>query len=238
MANLHNLVTGWTDLAQSTRFRNRCPTTLILADEIANGEWDGLLGDVFKGEVNRPVVYVDEDGSRWYMELTLYIHPVGAGALTIRSAGASTCRGKFITELGAYTTTAPIDSDDIAGGMLSQYSETSGEIGSDTVREPAWSTTIQEGDALWIVRRGRYFALSDSDAACNDDANVVVDDSNGVDGAVQDAAAMSTPNAAEILQNIPGHGGQNIGRFREDGGTTVAGFTEMDLHLPHRYSAP
>lgn len=240
MPFLHNVVTGWTDLDDHSRFRNRIPTTMILADEIANGEWDGLLGDDFKGEVNRRVVYVDEAGNREYMELTLYIHPSGAGALTIRTGSTPDCRGSFITEVGALSATKPLVNSDIAGGMLSQYSETSSEIGSSTAREPVWSTTLQEGDAIWVVRRGRYLALCDGAAVVNIGTNVVLDDSGGTAGAIEDAV---TPNAAnptwpQIIQNSNNQLGGCIGAAIETEDDSVVGFAYIDLELPRRYAAP
>ena len=80
-------VTGWTDMSPDSRFRNRVPSTIITADEIANGEWDGLLGDVFNGGVEREVVYYDGT-TKWWMVLTLYVHPAGAGAFAINPATA------------------------------------------------------------------------------------------------------------------------------------------------------
>ena len=236
MPHLHNIVTGWTDLDDHSRFRNAIPTTIITADEIANGEYDGLLGDVFKGEVNRRVVYVDESGNRQYLELTLYIHPVGAGAMTIRSAGVSTCRGRLVSELGDYTATKPLLNKTIAGGLLSQYSETSSEIGSSTVREPVWLDTINEGDALWIVRRGRYLALGDG--AITIDTAVVADDSGASSGGVEDAAAMAGPTAGQILENLGGPHGNKVGVSVEALNNTVTGYAYIDLDLPRRFGAP
>lgn len=236
-AHFHDNQRGWTDLDDHSRFRNRIPTVIITADEIANGEWDGLLGDDFKGQVVRKVVYVDSAGNRQYMELTLYVHRVGAGALTIRTGATSNTRGKLLTELGAFTGAVGIENDTIAGGMLSQYSLTSSEIGSATAQEPVWETTLNEGDAIWLVRKGRWLALGDG-AAVTAGSPVVADNSNGTDGAVQDASTMGTPNAAEILQNLTGPHGNCVGYSREATNATVAGYAYIDLDLGNRFGAP
>ena len=235
MANTHNVVTGWTDTDPDSRFRNSVPTTIILADDIANGEYDSLLGDVFQAGLERNGVYVDENGQRWPMGLVLYVHPVGAGALTIRVGATSACRGKFLLETGAFTGGAPVQNALVAGAMLSQYSETTSEIGSTTVREPVWSTALQEGDAIWLVRRGRYFALTDLDGACTLRHNACLDNSNGTNGAVQDTSNMPGPLAAQILENLPVGQGGAVGTFYENGGTTLAGFVDMLVDMPPRY---
>ena len=179
---------------------------------------------------------MDEAGNREYVELTLYIHPVGAGALTIRAAGVSTCRGRLVSELGDYTATKPLLNKSIAGGLLSQYSESTSEVGSSTVREPVWLDTINEGDALWVVRRGRYLALGDG--AITIDTAVVADDSGASSGGVEDASAMGTPNAAEITENLSGPHGNKVGVSVEALNATVTGYAYIDLDLPRRFGAP
>ena len=237
MSNTHLYARGWTDLAPDTRFRNRIPTVIITADEIANGEWDDFLGDDFNPGRNREVVYVDDDGERWPMELVLYVHPTGAGALTIHSGSASVCRGRILGEDGAFSQSKE-DVAALAGGMLSHYSETSSQIGSSTDQQPVWNTQIQEGDAIWLVRRGRYFALADGAGGGGGvsaaQVNLVVDNSNGTDGAVQDSVG-TIANLAEVKENITGISGKCIGRSYEAEGATEAGYADIHLELPPRY---
>ncbi len=230
MANTHINLRGWTDLAPSTRFRNRLPTTIILADEIDDGEWDSFLGDVHNPGMDREVVYKDEDGARWPMTLVLYVHPAGAGALTLTGA-----RGKFLGEDGAFTEDAE-EQVDIAGGMLSHYSETSSEIGSTSAGYPVWSTALQEGDAIWLVRNGRYFALCDGVGTVADKSPVVTGNGGGTDGAIEDSVALSAPPVlAELEERWMTAAGRCIGVAREAEGATVALFADMDLHLHRRW---
>lgn len=228
---LHNDVTGWTDLDPDSRFRNSVPTTIITADEIANGEYDSLNGDVFQAGMTRKAVYKESDGTRWPVELVLYVHPVGAGALTIRTAGASTCRGRFLSEAGAFTGAASVKNVTVAGGLLTQYSETTSEIGSSTSREPVWSTSIAEGDAIWVVRKGRYEALSDAAVAAEID--VQLHNASGT-GRVGPANTMLTPNAAEIRAALPTGEGSCIGTS-ETLAAGAAAYFNIHVNLPDRW---
>jgi len=204
-------VTGWTDLSPDSRFRNRVPSTIISADEIANGEWDTLLGDSFNGGVEREVIY-DDGTTKWWMVLTLYVQPTGAGALAINpaTAYATNHEGRLLLETGVLASDgAQIDA--IAGLLLSHYSRTSSEIGSTTVRQPVWETSLAEGDAIWLIRRGRVEMRPGANVAAGE--RLVTDEATtgGHLGCVRPSIAMAGPTGAQIEEHLPGPGGQCIG---------------------------
>ena len=154
-------VTGWTDMSPDSRFRNRVPSTIITADEIANGEWDGLLGDVFNGGVEREVVYYDGT-TKWWMVLTLYVHPAGA------------------------------------------------EIGSTTTRQPVWSTSLAEGDAIWLIRRGRVEMRNGANVAAGDRIVTDISTTGTKHGCVR-TAVTTVATQAQIQEYTPGYAGKCIG---------------------------
>lgn len=236
MPNTHLYPRGWTDLDPSSRFRNMAPNVIILADNIANGEYDGLAGDVFNGDTSREVVYVDDDGNRWDMVLRLHKHPTGAGSLTIHNGTASTCRGKLMGKDGAYVQDAE-DVDNIAGGMLSHYCETTSLVGSSTSQQPVWSTAIAEGDHYWVVQSGKYHALADDDALAAAGLNLVTGNGGGTDGAVEPSVS-TIASLAEIQENITGLSGKCIGRSLEAKGATTTGYVTIELDLPVNHLGP
>lgn len=203
-------VTGWTDMSPDSRFRNRVPSTIITADEIANGEWDGLLGDVFNGGVEREVVYYDGT-TKWWMVLTLYVHPAGAGAFAINpaTAYATNHEGRLLGEDGAYLGDAA-NVDEIAGLLLSHYSESTSEIGSTTTRQPVWSTSLAEGDAIWLIRRGRVEMRNGANVAAGDRIVTDISTTGTRSGCVR-TAVTTVATQAQIQEYTPGYAGKCIG---------------------------
>ena len=229
-------VRGWTDVGPDSRFRNMVPNVIITADMIANGEYDGLLGDDFLGGFERPVIY-DDGTTKFCMVLTLYVHPVGAGALAIGPtvALATNHNGRLLGEDGAYN----VDGEEVsfvAGALLSHYCETSSFVGSGTTTVPVWSTSLAEGDAIWLVRRGDYELKSGTGAvAINDQIVVDAATTGGTLGFVRSAAALSVPPVlAEIQEYITGYGGKCLGVAAEADGAENSYF-RCKLDLPPRY---
>jgi len=222
-------VRGWTDVQPDTRFRNAIPNHIITADEIANGEYDSLLGDFANGGMEREVIYDDGTTKPW-MSLTLYVHPAGAGALAIDPAGAAAAlpEGRLLGEDGAYVGDAE-DVDDIAGMLFSHYTETSSFVGSSTANQPVWSTSLAEGDAIWLVRRVDVELHAGSALA---DGNRIVSDISGGAGTPSGCArpAVATiANQAEVQETVTGYGGKCIGVAKAVVAQSNIGRCKLDL---------
>jgi len=220
-------VTGWTDVNPDSRFRNAAPNVIITADEIANGEYDGIVGDDFNGGFERDVVY-DDGTTKYFMTLTLYVHPVGAGALSIdpAAAAATNHNGRLLGEDGAMVQDAE-DVQAIAGAMLSHYAETTSEIGSSTTRQPVWSTSLAEGDAIWLVRRGYYELKSGTGAIAAGDR--LVADTNVTHGFVR-TSVSTIASQAQIQEVITGYGGKCVGiAVNADGAAHSMVLCKLDL---------
>lgn len=229
---LHRNVRNWTDLEDHSRFRNAIPNRIIRADEIANGEYDAVVGDAFHPGVRRKAVYIDTvpaTDQRYEVDLVFYIHPVGAGAITLLAAGVSQVRGRLLDTSGAFTTTRD-DAYLVAGGMLTHYTETSSFIGSSVAQEPDWATTLNEGDGIWLVESGRYEALVDAAVGAADIYMVTENGALAVDGAV-DASVGTVANQAQVQEVITGIAGKCVGRSLA---ASVGGYLDMILVLPQK----
>jgi len=230
---LHDSIRAWTDLDPSSRFRNAAPNVIIRADTVANGEYDSMQGDDFRPGQIRRVAYFDTNDTSptyWYQELVLYKHQAGAGSLAIYSGGASLCRGRLLGEDGAFTG-AKENVSDIAGGMLSNYCNTTSYIGNGGVQSPVWAESLEEGDYIWLVRGGRYEILSDGTITAG--SNLVTDNSGGTDGAAQDSVT-TIASIAEIQENIM-FSGKCIGQANA---SAAGGYADITLDLGKRVTQP
>ena len=230
----HTDVRAWTDLDPHSRFRNKSPNVIIKAAEIASGEYDSFLGDDFKPGHTRRVVYKDSSVSppeHYVYEMILFVKPGGSGTLTIHTGSASTSKGKLMGEDGAYTGDRE-DTIDIAGGMLTNYCVTTSFVGSSVSQQPVWETSFEVGDAIWLVRKGRYEVLVHDTVAV--DLPVVTAATAGtVDHSTTTFSATVT--LGEIREQVTGVTGLCVGRCitASTGGAGTYGV--IQLELPDRY---
>jgi len=227
-------IRGWTDLDPNSRFRNAAPNVIISADAIANGEYDSLLGDIFTGGMERNVIY-DDGTSKFHLTLTLYVHPVGAGALDIdpsNTVGLANHNGKLLAEDGDYAYDGH-GNHLIAGALLSHYTATSSFIGSSTAQQPVWATSLAEGDAIWLVRRGEY-ELKTGTGSIAQYNRIVADESTtgGVTGCVR-TAGTAVATMVQIRETITGYGGDCVGIALVNDGAEGA-LVRCKLDLPPR----
>lgn len=231
-------IRAWTDISPDTRFRNMAPNVIITKDMIDNGEYDSLLGDEFLGGAEREVIY-DDGTTKRQMTLTLYVHPTGAGALVINPTVvvATNHNGRLLGEDGAYVGDAePVGA--IAGALLSNYCETSSFVGSGGSTVPVWSTSLAEGDAIWLVRSGDY-DLKMGTTGITPGSRIVSDISSGASTPSGCARGSTTSfgSLAQIQEQITGYGGTCIGLYESSNGATnsVANvLNRCKLALPKR----
>lgn len=233
----HTNIRAWTDLNPGSRFRNAAPNVIIRASEISTGEYDGAEGDDFRPGVVRCAAYFDPEETSpkyWYVELVLYKHPIGAGSISLHSAGSSLCRGRFLGEDGSFTVSKN-PAKDIAGGMLSHYCDTTSFISNGGSNQPTWATTLNEGDYIWLVRSGRYEALCDGAGVVTAGSNIVVDNSDGgsPDGTVQNSVT-TIATLQQVEENVM-YSGRCIGYANE---AQSGAYADLTIDLGIRVVAP
>jgi len=236
-------VNGWTDLGPlSFLFQ---PNVLIRAANLAAVSPYKETVDILDGSIKRDVFYEDNAGNRYFHELIPYVHPQGAGSVTIGTQATAadgsvthttTCEGKLITEAGAIAATgsAPHDANLLAGMLFSDYY--THFDGNYAGHENFHVTTIEEGDFLWVVRRGKVQLAATGTIGS---AGLFLVTSGATDGAVAPAATINTAGTvaqyhASIIEN-------RVGQPEEKGialslAAKASDLVWAELHLPYRYT--
>jgi len=197
----HNaLVNQFTDLDPITHYYP--PHVIIRAADTGSAWGDKALihtnADLWMSQPVRRVVYEDEDGNKFYYELVPYVHPVGAGSLVLGTLATAadgvvtyttSFTGRLLDESGVLVPIAggPQDAIDVAGMLFSDYYThfTDNAKQQETFR----ADTIEEGDFLYLVRRGDvHLDLTTVGATAGD----ILVTSATVAGEVQVAAAINT----------------------------------------------
>lgn len=158
--------------------------------------------ELFDGSMVRRVWY--ESGAsltptRYYYEMTPYIHPAGAGSFTLGTNATAADgvvthtpgqEGRLLGEDGALinTSSAAID---IAGALLTDYYYNFND--NLNQREHFRALTIEEGDFLWLVRKASSFEL---DASGNITSGRIVIVSSTVAGEIEDGVDLDTSSVA------------------------------------------
>ena len=136
---------AWTDLGPSSKLKP--PNVVITAAELALMSTNQVTSDLYlMGNESRKVVYNDAVLGKIYMELILYVQPVG---VTFTTLAVATSEGRFIGWDGAFNAAADT-ADAVAGMMIGPYY-------SGTNDNPNVSYivgTLVPGDAIWVCRRG------------------------------------------------------------------------------------
>lgn len=189
---------AWTDLQPSSKLLP--PNVIITAEELAvHGEAQSTSDLYQMGSETRKVVYDDIANSRkYYMELVLYVHPAGAADITLaNAAGVSQVNGEALRWSGAQPgNTASYTNDDIAGFFLSHYyTATITPVGAGV---NFIATTLTEGDAIWLVRRGMHELRADA-AIGAAGVNLVCNNASAA-GSVANATAFAA-TVAGIAEN-------------------------------------
>lgn len=217
------------------------PFQVIKADD----PWYESTAELFSQQQTRRVSYKEDDGTRWSMELVLYKHPTGAADLTIGTQATATDgtvtytptqEGRLISETGVLVPTAgaPQNGEVVAGALFADYYT---HFDDDyTNFDNGRVITIEEGDLLWVVRRGEFEL--DFSGAVTAGGHVVT--SATVAGEVQAAAAIDTTTAitlhATLAEHLLQRGYKAIGTAMETLGG--AGLGKVFLELPVRPANP
>lgn len=239
------LVNSFTDLAPQSWMRN--PHIIVRADEISTvfGEHATMISgdDWWLTMPTRPVLYEDASGNKYFHELVPYVHPVGAGSLTIGTLSTAadgvvtytpTQEGRLLAEAGVLVPilSAPQNAIDIAGMLFADYYYHFTDNMSQ--HESFRAITIEEGDFLWLVRRGDVEL--DGGAAITD--GDILNSSDVVAGGVLPATAIDTTTAVTLFATLEDHlWGPNFHAIAQAKETTVgAGMVRAWLDLPPRFS--
>lgn len=238
----NDLFNRWTDLGELS-FGQVHPNTIIRAADLARHCPYSPDSALLAGGIERRVSYETAAGVRYILGLAPYVHPTGAGSLTIAtvaydSAGLATVtpvtEGLMIGEDGALVPIAgaPQESGDIAGALFGDYY--THFDGNYDRRETYHALTIEEGDFLWVVRNG-LFQMKYDGAAPTVGKHVV--SSATTAGRVQAALLVNTAGTnaqlyATMLQNQYGEKQYlGLGRAAVLG---AAGEVWVELELPPR----
>lgn len=210
---------GFHDQDSVRLFRHAPPNIILKAAAVAAGGWDLMQGDDFQPGMVRNVIYEDSLQNKWEHEMVLYKHPIGAAdvILGVRTGVVfvSSVKSELLLEVGTIATTRD-NCKDIAGQLLSHYTETNGAFGnSASLTEPYWATVLEAGDYIWLIRNGEVELLADDAVLAGQ--KLVTENGNGsVDGAVDHSAGAIT-TLAEIEEEIAGPTGKCVGIALENG---------------------
>jgi len=192
----------------------------------------------------RPVIYEDDSANKYYMELVPYVHPGGASDITLGSLAYAadgkatytvTLEGRLISEAGALVPTAagPQVANDVAGLLFTDYFTHF----TDNLKqmEHFRVLTIEEGDFLWIVRRGDVELYSSAGFTAGD----ILNTSTVTAGAVETATAIDSTGTiaqyhATLIDHLWGPNFNAIAQAKADAPVTDLG--QCWLELPSRYS--
>lgn len=190
----HNSRTGFVDL-QPFSFLTHV-NRVIRAAETQQVQQFRRDADLFNLGFNRRCFYVEDDDTRYYLEMVPYVHPTGAADLVIGTVAWSgntraftpSNEGLLLSETGVLVPIAgaPQDAIDVAGAMLSDYVYHHDDDFNSKANYAV--TTITEGDMLWVARKGDI-ELDSSTAVTAGEALV---SSTTVAGEVEAATAIDT----------------------------------------------
>lgn len=230
----HTNPRGWTDLNEFGYIHQ--PNAIIRAADLTS-----LLiekdTDRYRPGVERKILYEDADGKVWYLELEFYVHPTGAGALTLGTLSWSgevatytpTLEGRLLLYTGALTGAGAL-AEKIAGMLFTDYYEHIHD--NDKKMEHFHALTIEEGDGVWLIKRGEVEADYDGTGA-----PTAVDFAmkTAASGKVTKSTAYGVGSLAAVQENIVGHGQKCVGHCTE--AVSAAGQVGMVLDLPRRFPA-
>lgn len=207
------------------------------------------LADLYQaGGINRHVLWEKTAsnviGSRYALEFVPYVHPVGAAAITLGTVAYAadgtatytpTLEGRLLNESGVQVA-ANEEANDVAGLMLTDYFYH--VVDGEELYEAHRALTINAGDFLWLVRRGRVEL--DATAAVN--AGDMLMSSATVAGEVEPSTAINTGGTiaqyhASLIKHLTGSSTPNIASALAVAIGTIggAGLVEAELLLPDRY---
>ena len=222
---------GWTDLQPHSKFLP--PNVVIPAEDFTLHGTNSAASDMYLEGMTRKVVYKDAAGQKYYMELMLYVHPVGAGALNLTLGGVPTAtqtgvsEGRFLLKTGALAG-ADAPQDTIAGAMLAPYYDSTTEFTDSSISTVAGA--LAEGDGIWVVRRGRLPLDTSAGIAAGLVLNTAV---NGEVAAATVIAAAGHTTHAEYMENSFSQKGFAVGIMRAT--TAVAAVTDAEILLSPSY---
>ena len=222
---------GWTDLQSHSKFLP--PNVMVTAEDLALHGENQASSDFLHEGMSRQMIYtVASTGAQYYMELALYVHPVGAADVPLASGTTSSTNGKVLLYVGTLSG-ADDTTNEIAGVLLDLYYSTT--VDWTTSGAHSVVQTLTAGDAIWLVRRGRM-ALSQGDGSYVDGTPINCHTLGTVKAATPLLSASGS-NAATIAAipkqtSDPALGGQCLGIARA---ADSGGFVDAELTLPIRY---
>ena len=234
------LFNSFTDL--SDRSWPTPPHVVVLAADLAQRRFL-MNSDDYDGSIMRPVLYEDASANKYYMELVPYVHPTGAGDLTIGTVatGATgvvtytpSAEGRLLGEDGALINTSS-PAIDIAGLLFTDYFTHFSD--NQDQRENFRVVKIHEGDFLWLVRRGEVYLDSTGALTSGDDLMV----SASVAGEVDKSTTIDTTSAvtlnATLVKHLTGAAYRSAGACVARALETIggAGLVKAELLLPDRF---
>ena len=222
---------GWTDLQPHSKFLP--PNVMVTAEDLALHGESQTSSDYLHEGMTRKMIYKNAStGAQYYMELALYIHPVGASDVTLASGTTSSTNGKVMLYTGALSGAAATV-DTIAGVLLDLYYSTT--VDWSTSGAHSVVQTLTAGDAIWLVRRGRM-ALAEGTGTFADGTPINTHTTGLVAQATPLVAAAT--NTAHLVAAIPKQssdvalGGLCICIARA---AAASSFVDAELTLPIRY---
>lgn len=232
-------INSFTDLNEYSFLRQ--PHIVVRKDDI---DYREIIteADLYLSGKNRVCIYETAAGVKHYLEFTPYVHPAGAAALTIGTLATSatgvvtytpTAEGRLINESGVLVP-ADEEASDVAGMLLTDYFYHFTDNASQ--HETHRVITINEGDFLWLVRRGKV----ELDVSGSVSANDILMSSATVAGECQLATVIdvtSTTTLRDTLKkNLLGDANPRFfGLAKAIAARVGAGLVSADLLLPPRH---
>ncbi len=222
---------GWTDLQPHSKFLP--PNVMISAEDLATHGANQPSSDMYLEGMTRKVVYKNALGQKYYMELMLYKHPVGAANLNLLAGGVSTgasdgvSEGRFLLKVGTLAG-AGAQQDAIAGALLAPYYSNTADFTDTSVNFKVGVLT--PGDCIWVVRRGRL--PLDASGAINSGIVLKTAANGEVAAATLIDAAVHTTHP-EFLENSFSQKGKAVGIMRANSGG--AAITDAEVLLSPSY---
>ena len=202
---------GFTDLAEHSFLTQ--PNVIVKAADVALRQIIESADLYHAGGKNRHVIYETTAGVKYALELVPYVHPAAALDITLGSVAYDannvatftiSCEGRMLSELGVLIG-ANEEAEDVAGLLFGDYYyHVYDEIHE---LEAHRAVVIEEGDFLYLVRRGEVQLDSTSAVTDNDDMM----SSATVAGEVETATALDTGGTiadydATVWKHIYGDG--------------------------------